>query len=66
MSRPNDSSRFYHPHNIGRGVHIIKLLILINIERIFSLFGNFAGDKKHKLSDILLNFLLYLPPAFHI
>ena len=27
MSRPSQSSRFYHPHNIGWGVQIIKLLI---------------------------------------
>ena len=28
MSRPSHSSRFYHPHNIGWGVQIIKLLIM--------------------------------------
>ena len=27
MPRPSHSSRFYHPHNIGWGVQIIKLLI---------------------------------------
>ena len=25
---PSHSSRFYHPHNIGWGVHIIKLLVM--------------------------------------
>ena len=29
MSRPSHSSRFYHPHNIGWGVQIIKLLIVL-------------------------------------
>jgi hypothetical protein len=29
MPRPSHSSRFYHPHNSGRGVQIIKLLIMI-------------------------------------
>ena len=28
MFRPSHSSRFYHPHNIGRGVQRIKLLIM--------------------------------------
>ena len=28
MPRPSHSSRFYHPHNIGWGVQIIKLLIM--------------------------------------
>jgi hypothetical protein len=28
MPRPSDSSRFYHPHNIGWAVQIIKLLIM--------------------------------------
>ena len=28
MSRPSQSSRFYHPHNTGWGVQIIKLLIM--------------------------------------
>ena len=28
MPRPSHSSRFYHPHNIGLGVQIIKLLIM--------------------------------------
>jgi hypothetical protein len=28
MSRPSHSSRFYHPKSIGRGVQIIKLLIM--------------------------------------
>jgi hypothetical protein len=28
MPRPSHSSRFYHPHNSGRGVNTIKLLII--------------------------------------
>ena len=28
MPRPSHSSRFYHPHNIGWGAQIIKLLIM--------------------------------------
>jgi hypothetical protein len=28
MPRPSHSSRFSHPNNIGRGVQIIKLLIM--------------------------------------
>ena len=28
MSRPSQSSRFYHPNNIGWGVQIIKLLVM--------------------------------------
>ena len=28
MTRPSHSSRFYHPHNIGWGVQIIKLLFM--------------------------------------
>jgi hypothetical protein len=28
MHRPSHSSRFYHPHNIGWGVQIIKLFIM--------------------------------------
>jgi hypothetical protein len=28
MPLPYHSSRFYHPNNIGRGVNIIKLLIM--------------------------------------
>jgi hypothetical protein len=28
MSRPSHSSRFYHPHNSGWGVQIMKLLII--------------------------------------
>jgi len=28
MPRPSHFSRFYHPNNIGRGVQIIKLLII--------------------------------------
>jgi hypothetical protein len=28
MHRPSHSSGFYHPHNTGRAVHIIKLLIM--------------------------------------
>jgi hypothetical protein len=28
MPRPSHSSLFYHPHNIGRGVQIMKLLIM--------------------------------------
>jgi hypothetical protein len=28
MSRPSNSSRFYHPHNSGWGVGITKLLIM--------------------------------------
>jgi len=28
MSSPSHSSRFYHPHNIGWGVQIIKLLVM--------------------------------------
>jgi hypothetical protein len=28
MPGPSHSSRFYHPHNIGQGVQIIKLLIM--------------------------------------
>jgi hypothetical protein len=28
MPRPSHSSRFYHPHNIGWGVQIVKLLIM--------------------------------------
>jgi hypothetical protein len=27
MPRPYHSSRFYHPHNMGWGVQIFKLLI---------------------------------------
>jgi hypothetical protein len=30
-NRPSHSSRFYHPHNIGWGVRIIKLLIICNV-----------------------------------
>ena len=35
MSRPSHSSRFYHPHNIGWGVQIIKLLINYNFIQTF-------------------------------
>ena len=31
MPSPFHSSRFYHPHNIGRGVQIIELLVIIII-----------------------------------
>ena len=34
MPHPSHSSRFYHPHNIGWGVQIIELLIMVHLSYI--------------------------------
>jgi hypothetical protein len=45
MPRPSDSSRFYHPHNIGSGVQITKLLIMK-----FSPLPCYLVPRRHKYS----------------
>ena len=42
MPHPSHSSRFYHPHNIGWAVQIIKLFTLFSFIKLFK-------DEKHRI-----------------
>ena len=61
MSRLSHSSRFYHPNNIGLGVQIIKLLIML-----FSQLPRYLVPLRPKYSPqhpILKTPSAYVPPS---
>jgi len=58
MRRPFHSSLFYHPKNIGRGVQIIKLLMIYSFLS-FLVTSSLLGPNI-LLSDYLLRNQLYI------